>query len=216
MSSFAAYYFFHPRILEKIVEKPVDRIVDRIVEKQVPVPCPKSKQTCAAQQTTNTPQRTGSQTPEGFDAHPADLQASPPGIAVQSGAHVEGIANAPNSMAAGINQGTMMQGDVTPQFSKSTTRLNEPANGKFETTFSVQVTSNHTFIMEILITGKYIADFQVLPEPAVGAAGVTVQLSNQMISANKASGSLQNVRAGKYFVTVETTQPDKLELNLNN
>ena len=30
---------------------------------------------CAAQQTTNTPQRRGSQTPKGLSAHPADLQA---------------------------------------------------------------------------------------------------------------------------------------------
>jgi hypothetical protein len=40
LSAAAFYYFFRPRILEKIVEKPVDRIV----EKSVLVPCPKSTQ----------------------------------------------------------------------------------------------------------------------------------------------------------------------------
>ena len=34
-----------------------------------------SLDTCAAQQTTNIPQRTGSQTPREFSAQPADLQA---------------------------------------------------------------------------------------------------------------------------------------------
>jgi hypothetical protein len=37
LSSFAAYHFFRPRLVEKTVEKPVDRIV----EKMVPADCPK-------------------------------------------------------------------------------------------------------------------------------------------------------------------------------
>jgi len=44
-------------------------------EKEHTKPFVDAAPTCGAQQTTNTPQRTGSQTPEGFGAHPADLQA---------------------------------------------------------------------------------------------------------------------------------------------
>src|SRR5216684_365299 len=180
MSAFAAYHFFNPRILEKIIEKPIDRVV----EKQVPVPCPKPKQSTS-------------------------------GIDVQPGERVEGNANAPNSMAAGINTGTMMQGDVSPQFSTSATR-NEPKNGKFETTFTVNVTSNHIFTMQIVVTGHYIADFDALPEPAAGAFGVTSQMLGESVSSTRASGSLQNVSAGRYFVTVTTTQADNVQLHVIN
>jgi|SRR5580698_9070345 hypothetical protein len=39
----AFYYFFRPRVVEKIVEKPIDRIVEKTVEKPAIVPCPKQK-----------------------------------------------------------------------------------------------------------------------------------------------------------------------------
>jgi hypothetical protein len=39
ISAGAFYYFFRPRVVEKIIEKPVDRIV----EKSVPAPCPPAK-----------------------------------------------------------------------------------------------------------------------------------------------------------------------------
>lgn len=39
VSGMAFYYFFRPRVVEKIVEKPVDRIVEKIVQKD----CPKTE-----------------------------------------------------------------------------------------------------------------------------------------------------------------------------
>jgi hypothetical protein len=146
----------------------------------------------------------------------ANPKQSKPSIEVQRGATVEGIASAPNSMAAGINTGTMMQGDVSPQFSKSVDQLNTPKNGMFETVFMLQVASNHTFVMQISITGHFIRDFHVMPEIPEGAPGIAVQMINFMVGPTQASGSLQNVTAGKYLVTVTTTQADKINLNVTN
>ena len=40
LSAGAFYYFFRPRIVEKIAEKPVDRIVEKVVPAQCPAPMP--------------------------------------------------------------------------------------------------------------------------------------------------------------------------------
>jgi len=168
----------------KIVEKIVEKPVDRIVDRVV-------------------------------EKHvPVPCPKPKAGINVQAGATVEGNANAPNSMAAGINTGTMMQGDVSPQFSRAIIRLNESKNGMFETAFTVQVTTNHPFVMQIVATGHYIADFRVMPPLAAGA--INVNLQNSTISATRASGSLQNVTSGRYLITVVTNQPDNVDLDVSN
>jgi hypothetical protein len=182
VSGMAFYYFFRPRVREKIVEKPVDRIVEKQVS--VPVPCPKR-------------------------------QKANGGIEVQSGSHVEGVANAPGSMAAGINTGSMELGDVSPKFAKNLIAANTPKNGGFETTFAIQVTSNHIFVMQVTVAGSYISDFHVTPD-VTGKVVVAAIMQGKAVGPTGGVGSLQSVSAGKYLVTVQTTRPDNVSVDVSN
>src|SRR3984885_7190715 len=59
----------------------------------------KTHPTCAAQQTTNTPQRTGSRTPKELNAHPADLQACSVGLMGLNYSHRRGPQKRPQLYA---------------------------------------------------------------------------------------------------------------------
>lgn len=171
----------------RVVEKPVDRIVDRVVDKPVVVPCPEPK------------------------------RASIPGIKVQSGAHVEGVTNAPNSMAAGINTGTMMQGDVAPQFSQSISQKNALIGGAYETTFAVQVTTNHTFVMQLKAKGTSMVDgFRVEKHVSPEVWGYSIQMTDVVFGPRSGTANVQNVTSGTYNVTIKTTAPDDVILETTN
>jgi hypothetical protein len=183
----AAQAYFHHKG-PNVVEKVVEKPVDRIVERTVEklVPIPCPK--------------------------PKHLLH---GIQVQSGAQVEGVANAPNSMAAGINNGSMELGDVSPKFAKRLVTANVPRYGGFETIFAVQVTSNHTFAMQVTVTGSYVSNFRAIPD-GTGKMAVVANMQGKVVGATGGYGSLQNVSTGKYIVTVQTTQPDKVQLEIGN
>jgi len=179
--SLGAFYYF---FRPRIREKITEKPVDRVVEKTVErqVPVPCPK-----------------------------TKSMTPGIAIQKGAQVQGITNAPNSMAAGINTGTMMQGDVSPQLVKSLISENEKETNGYVTKFAVQVTTNHIFPMQVVVTGKYITNFNAMGDGDFGSS-----MMNVMVSPQRGSGTVQNIHSGRFVVTVFTSQPDTIALEVNN
>jgi hypothetical protein len=172
----------------KVIEKSVDRIVEKPVEKIIKADCPKVK------------------------------ERQPRSIVIPPGARIEGNANAPNSMAAGINTGNMIQGDVPPQFSQSISRENTPIqNDLYETTFDVQVNTNHTFVMQLKARGTYLFGMlKVDKKVPSGSGGVSIVILDERVSPTEGTASLQNVSSGTYFITVQTTKPDKVRLEISS
>ncbi len=138
---------------------------------------------------------------------PSQPEQVPPSVIAQ------GITNAPNSMAAGINNGAMIQGDAPPQFTVSPVTENvSQANGLYETQFKVQVTTARAIVLHVKASAlNLVGNLKIDDERPPGQGGKSFTSSGTSGS-GYTEEDYSNIESGGYFLTVQTSQPEKVRL----
>jgi hypothetical protein len=181
------FYFRKPVVIEKIVEKPVEKVV----EKLVPQKCPKAP------------------------ACPKPQALAPqPALLIPPNTKIEANANGPDSMAAGINTGTMIKGDAPPQMTLTKLSENVLENGRFRTQFRMVITTQRAFVLYLKATsssleGGILWDRDRL-DPRQG--GYSSTAINVFSGVGYAEEDIENVVAATYTVTLYTSKPDIVKL----
>lgn len=201
--AFSGYGFYlankRPKVVEKVVEKSVDRIVEKpvekIVEKVVPAKCPK----------------------------PLECPKAQAALVVPAGSNITATTNAPDSMAAGINTGTMIKGDAPPEFSLTPVSENIQSGAVFRSRYKLNVVTKRTITLQITARASSLVetiDFEKEPPPPPppgqpGPGGDA--LGPMMVKPawqGVATASVSNITTGTYYVTVSSNRAEKIKIDL--
>jgi hypothetical protein len=171
------FYLANKRPKERIVEKTIEKPVDRIVDKVVQVPCPTSHA----------------------------KGGSVDGVTIPPNTTITATTNAPDSMAAGINTGTMIKGDPPSQFAITNVARNVATpDGLFKTEFSLQVTTKHPVRLFVKVAAP-----SLVGDMEWGQNSLTTREST---GPGFAQRTVLDLYAGTYTVKAYCTKPETVAI----
>lgn len=183
--AFSGYGFYIANKRPKEITKVVEKPVEKIVEKLITKECPKLA-----------PSKAGK------------ALVIPPGTTIQ------GTTNAPDSMAAGINTGTMIKGDAPPTFKLSKISANVPDGNVYKTVFELAVSTKHGLLLHLKatspsLTGPIMVEKKVPPQENDGDGGMMLEDMGPATN-GVATVKVPNLDSGTYIIKVSSTKPDNI------
>ncbi len=192
----AFYYFFRPRVVEKIVEKPVDKLV--------PQECPKCSTTTVSSHSKKPAKVAPEQpTPEQNQSGHDNAQTGP-------------ITQGPNSALSfdqkgGVTAGTYL-GNPPPQFAMTVVYENVKQDSSYETKFKVVITTSQSITFHVKVSAQLINDMKIDNERPPQQGGMSFMGTSPKAGNGWMENDYWNIESGSYFVIVHTPTPQPVKL----